>query len=190
MRRRNLMVGLGMALAAPTSVIAAEVACSPNQMSVARAALQRAKTAMNTSISRLEAPDTNTVNRLQEWFGRFTPPTVTRVKDILTRAVVFTDGVSFRCLNVSQGVYAYVYSSRPFGITLGDLFFPAPELGFDSKPGVLIHEMTHFTLVGGTGDAGGRYGVAAARQRAIADPNLALRTADNFEYFVESIALQ
>lgn len=188
--RRQVIIGSGLLLLAPTRAIADEVACSANQLTTARSAAQQAKAAMNTTLNRLQNPQTEVVDRMQEWFGSITPPTISKVREVLTRAVAFSDGISFRCLNVSQGVYAYVNSSRPFGITLGELFFPAPDKGFDTKPGVLVHEMTHFTLVGGTGDASKRYGVTNARQRAKTDPTLALSTADNFEYFVESIALK
>jgi peptidyl-Lys metalloendopeptidase len=188
--RRGVVLGVASAAFFSKWAFGAQVACSSSQLAVGRSAMERAKAGMNTSISRLNSPNTDTINKIQEWFGSVTPGMVSNVRGVLTRAVVFADGASFTCLNASQGVYAYVYSNSPFGITLGDLFFPAPDSGFDSKPGILVHEMTHFTLVGGTGDAGGRYGVAAARDRAKTDPALAIRTADNFEYFVESIAFK
>lgn len=187
--RRRAFVAAASVLMVPRRAAGAEVACSPSQLTVAQAALRQAKDAMNTSINRLANPNAEVSAGLREWFGDSGAGAASTVRDVLTRAVVFTDGVTFRCLNVSRPVYAYVQSGSPFGIVLGSLFFPAPETGFDSRPGVIVHEMTHFLLVGGTGDDEERYGVVAARARAATDPALALRTADNFEYFVEALAL-
>ncbi len=56
-------------------------------------------------------------------------------------------------------------------------------LGRDSKAGTLIHEISHFNVVAGTGDI--VYGASGAHNLAVTSPNQAIRNADNHEYFAE-----
>nr|WP_302474487.1 M35 family metallo-endopeptidase [Roseococcus sp. MDT2-1-1] len=127
---------------------------------------------------------------MEKWFGSRTDASVARVRQILTNARVFANGVTFRCLNsaLPDGVpYAYVNPVVAFEILLGLPFFQTGTTGFDSKMGVVIHEMTHFHLVGGTTDSRRHYGVRGSLQLATTDPARAIRTADNYEYFVEAL---
>lgn len=89
--------------------------------------------------------------------------------------------------NVQLGdVFAYVRPDQSFAIVLGAFFFRAPPSGYDSRPGVVVHEMTHFALAGATKDHA--YGLEKAQQLAATDPAQAQRNADNYEYFVEATA--
>jgi hypothetical protein len=83
-------------------------------------------------------------------------------------------------------VFAYVRPDQSFVVVLGAFFFRAPATGYDSRPGVIVHEMTHFVLAGATQDH--VYGRAGALQLAATNPGEAQRNADNYEYFVEATA--
>lgn len=106
------------------------------------------------------------------------------------KARAFTGGVSFDCAVQSElgkpDAYAYVRPDRSFAIVLAAFFWNAPDLGFDSKPGVIVHELTHFLLVGATRDLA--YGTIAAKALATLNPAGARRNADNYEYFAEVTA--
>jgi hypothetical protein len=66
-------------------------------------------------------------------------------------------------------------------VMLCPLFFNARNDGADSRPGIIVHEMTH--LAAGTGDMA--YGRSAALALARKEPDRAALNADNYEYFVE-----
>lgn len=84
-----------------------------------------------------------------------------------------------------DGTYAYVYAGdQEHKIYLDSAFDSAPATGEDSKAGVLAHEMSHFSDVGGTEDH--VYGKDGAQALAQKNPASALNNADNFEYYVES----
>ena len=83
-----------------------------------------------------------------------------------------------------QNVYAYVYPNQPYRIYLGRVYWTAPAGGTDSKAGTLVHEMSHFTAVAGTGDV--VYGQTGAKNLAVTDPNAAVTNADSHEYFAEN----
>lgn len=68
-------------------------------------------------------------------------------------------------------------------ITLCPLFFNARNEGFDSRPGVILHEVSH--LAAGTLDIA--YGRTAALALARKQPDRAAINADNLEYFVETL---
>ena len=46
-----------------------------------------------------------------------------------------------------DGVFAYVYPTRPFQIFLCGAFWNAGMTGTDSKPGTIIHELSHFDVL-------------------------------------------
>lgn len=81
--------------------------------------------------------------------------------------------------------YAHVVVGTPDQIWLGPLFFSAPWSGIDSKPGVIVHEVSHLAVP--TDDIA--YGEDAAMALAAAHPDQALDNADNYEYFAERSAM-
>ncbi|MCX7685235.1 MAG: M35 family metallo-endopeptidase [Acetobacteraceae bacterium] len=62
-------------------------------------------------------------------------------------------------------------------------FFRMPDAGLDSRFGTVIHELSH--LVADTEDFA--YGPRRAEALARENPGLAVRNADNLQYFVESL---
>ena len=88
------------------------------------------------------------------------------------------------CTPSAASAYAYVYANQPYIIHLCGAFWTAPATGTDSKAGTIIHEMSHFTVNGGTAD--NAYGQTAAKRLATKTPNKAVQNADNHEYFSEN----
>jgi len=83
--------------------------------------------------------------------------------------------------------YAYVCSSlNDFKIYLCNSYWTAPQerCTIDSKPGTIIHELSHFDILANTDD--NAYGTDAAQILADTDPVGATQNADNHEYFAES----
>ncbi len=77
------------------------------------------------------------------------------------------------------------YASAGRGLLgLCPAFFRARMTGFDSRWGILVHEVSH--LVAGTRDHA--YGRRSAMALAANEPARAAQNADNFEYFVETLA--
>eukprot|EP00013_Stygamoeba_regulata_P028067 CAMPEP_0177646320 /NCGR_PEP_ID=MMETSP0447-20121125/9712_1 /TAXON_ID=0 /ORGANISM="Stygamoeba regulata, Strain BSH-02190019" /LENGTH=600 /DNA_ID=CAMNT_0019148847 /DNA_START=94 /DNA_END=1896 /DNA_ORIENTATION=+ len=86
-------------------------------------------------------------------------------------------------------VYAFVYpndGSRTIHVC--SAFFSAPNTipNIDTKPGTLVHEMSHFSSVAGTADW--VYGVSKCEALASSNPAQAINNADSHEYFFELIS--
>ena len=160
---------------------AEEPACADKDLAIAQAMMADVKKAINEAITGLEKNTPSAVNNAITWLGARSSSDSAEVKKVLTRMLVYTNGVNFRC-----AVYAYVRPDKSFAIVLGAFFFTAPDTGFDSKVGVIVHELSHFTLVGATKDT--VYGREKAKALAIQNPSVAQHTADNYEYFVEGVA--
>jgi peptidyl-Lys metalloendopeptidase len=186
---RNLMVALSM-FAAIDCASADSPACIGAELATAQAALERAKGALTKSIANLENGDSTTATKATTWLGVHNSGEAQQVKNVLSRALALAANPSFICDNVTYknlgDVYAHVLPSDPFIIKLGAFFWPAPDTGFDSKPGTIIHEMTHFSSVGATADLASD--TNSSKDLAHSDPAGARRNANNYEYFVESVA--
>jgi peptidyl-Lys metalloendopeptidase len=164
--------------------------CAGNELATAQTALSQAIDALKNTISGINSGDAVTANKAMTWLGVHNSTEAEQVKDVLNRALALADNPSFLCDNstyVKLGdVYAHVLPTDPFVIKLGAFFWPAPDSGFDSKPGTLIHEMTHFSSVGATADLA--KDTRSSKTLAQSDPAGARHNANNYEYFVESVA--
>mgnify|MGYP001038752412 FL=1 len=69
---------------------------------------------------------------------------------------------------------------------LAAVFWTAPTGShqFNSRPGTLTHETSHFKAVAGTDDI--QYGEAGCKRLATTSPNDAIKNADSYEFFQES----
>lgn len=76
-----------------------------------------------------------------------------------------------------------VYGSLLHIFSIG-AFWNAPATGTNSKAGTIIHESSHFTANGGTGDL--VYGQSGCKLWALLFPNSAVENADSHEYFAEN----
>ena len=118
-----------------------------------------------------------------------------RVKAMLKLNSVMTVN-NFKPKDPSKpGVFAYVEpKDTTHTVYLDTAFSSAGDLGQDSQAGVMAHEMSHFNIVGKTKDKFADYqdnapvyGLTASRDLAAARPDLELRHADSFEYYVENV---
>jgi peptidyl-Lys metalloendopeptidase len=169
---------------------AAPPACVGSELATAKAALEQAKSALAKTIANLDSGDSATVTKATTWLGIRNSGDAQQVKNLLVRALGLGGSPSFLCDKVTYktlgDVYGHALATDPFIIKLGAFFWTAPDTGFDSKPGTIVHEMTHFSSVGATADSAGD--PTAAKNLARSDPAGARRNANNYEYFVESVA--
>jgi len=87
----------------------------------------------------------------------------------------------------SANTYAYVFpSDTTYTVYVCGAYWNASPntCNWDSRPGTIIHELSHFTGVAGTQDVA--YGTTACRNLAASNPSQAIRNADNHEYLGES----
>ncbi len=119
------------------------------------------------------------------WFGEHTPRRAAFVANSFNRIAKALNGkIHFDC-GCKKDIYAYVYSGGRKKIYLCKKFWnQAGSSGFDSKPGVIIHELAH-EVRSAIGDKG--YGTSVAEGLAKKSPNKAIRNADNYEYYAESL---
>jgi peptidyl-Lys metalloendopeptidase len=126
--------------------------------------------------------------RYKEWFGNYTQQAYDQVTNNYSKIVdaLATKQVIFNCSmeDCREGVFAYVYPSRPYEIFLCGAFWSAELTGTDSRAGTIVHELSHFNVVAGTDD--NVYGQRNCRQLAIDSPEEAIANADSHEYFSEN----
>jgi peptidyl-Lys metalloendopeptidase len=122
------------------------------------------------------------------WMGTRTPGRYSHV-EYSFKQIAYGLGVGdfkFFCDVNFVDFYAMVSPVAPYEIVLGSLFWPADANGFsDSKAGTLVHEVSHFNDVAGTGDSCSDYMECEAL--AISDPNAAYSEANCYEYYAETM---
>jgi len=120
-----------------------------------------------------------------EWFGTYTDGRWAIAEEVI-RLIQLNTVVDYACDDMA-GVYAYVYpADATHTIYCCSVFWGINKIGgFDTQAGTLLHELSHFNNIGGTGDWA--YGTAACRNLANNNPNNAVNNADSFEYFGESL---
>jgi peptidyl-Lys metalloendopeptidase len=158
------------------------VACNSQQHGKALTAVANATAISAASYNDL-ADGSSSLYEL--WFGVYKSKNYNKVKgnfDSIADAFA-TQTVTINCTDADLGYYAYVYPGDPYQIYVCYYFFHAPNMGRDSAAGTLVHEMSHFNNVAGTDDY--VYGAANAQQLAATNPRLAIKNADNYEYFAE-----
>jgi peptidyl-Lys metalloendopeptidase len=164
------------------------VSCSSSRQSTLVSALSNAESmslrAKNYLLG-IPSASRSTNAAYKTWFGTYTSSRWSTVQTHYNNiySAFNTKRVTFYC-DCTDSSYAYVYSNRPYEIHLCGAFWNAPMTGTDSKAGTLIHEMSHFSIVAGTGDYA--YGQTACKNLAISNPTNATRNADNHEYFAET----
>jgi peptidyl-Lys metalloendopeptidase len=163
--------------------------CSVGQQTAIQAAAVVAEQMVNTAtadLSGLADDEKASSPRYNTWFGAYTD---TRFDQVLSQyqdigQALAQAKIRFDCRCEEAGVFAYVYPSRPYNIFLCPAFVAANIDGTDSRAGTIIHELSHFTILGGTDDHA--YGQLGAQALASSDPNRAIGNADSMEYFAEN----
>ncbi|UXI67223.1 M35 family metallo-endopeptidase [Tahibacter amnicola] len=124
-------------------------------------------------------------SRYTWWFGTYNSSRYTTVRSHFSNIynAFSSQPFTFHC-DCNDSAYAYVYPNQPYNIHLCNAFWSAPNTGTDSKAGTLVHEVSHFTVMGGTDDHA--YGQTAAHNLALSSPSRAVDNADSHEYFAEN----
>ena len=163
-------------------------ACGGDKQTAANSALSLAEVYINNAKNAMLATPVSArceAERFEHWFGDYDLVRWNRVQDgfnkIATIASSRTVTFDCACTEGSQDTVAYVYPSRHHEVYLCPGFFTYPTAGGESKAGVVVHELSHFTDAADTDDhvysTGGSYNLART------DPERASRNAANFEYF-------
>lgn len=157
--------------------------CTTSQQTALTTAHNNAITLTSKAISHLTKNPSGSV-LYTTWFGAYNSSRFATVKDHYTKAndAFVNKSVVYDC-GCKDSAYAYVYPTQPYKIYVCKAFWSATALGRDSKAGTLVHEMTHFNVVGSTQDH--IYGETGAKNLAKTDPAKAIFNADNHEYFAE-----
>lgn len=138
------------------------------------------------------------------WFGRWDPVRAKFVRSTISalKNHIRTSKITYVCGRIGvgscdRGTYAYVYPTDSGTIYLCPPYFDLPSLSdatylevFNSgtRGGTIIHEMSHYSDVGGTND--NCYNRDVCSDYARTAPNRAAHNADSFQYFSEDTYLK
>jgi len=130
------------------------------------------------------------------WFGAYTTTRYTRVKNVIMairNLINYYDACAFDCSlsHCEPDYYAFVYptdTSRT--VHLCQVFWSTIVGGnyrLDTQAGTIVHELSHFDAIGNPGNEDYFYGETNLRNLALSNPDNAVRNADSYEYYSESI---
>ena len=160
--------------------------CSTSRQTSLASAHTQAKTYATNSLNYLNAGSTGA--RYTTWFGSYSSTRYASVKSHFSKISTALNSSTITydcyCAPANASAFAYVYPNQPYIIHLCNAFWSAATSGTDSKGGTIIHEMSHFTVNGGTQDYA--YGQTSAKSLARSNPAQAVQNADNHEYFAEN----
>lgn len=161
--------------------------CNGAQQRLISLALKKAKQIVDRVVVRMQILSMDESSGSDQnyvcWFGAFDKGRaqyVRRTYQLIAKAL--KREIEFAC-DCDKQIYAHTFPGLRRKIHFCARFWSAPFSGLDSKPGVIIHELAHELLRGGDF----RYSVGKAERLAAKSPWLAVRNADNYEYFAESL---
>lgn len=159
------------------------VGCSTTRQSQLATARSSATTYANNS--RTYLTNGTQGSRYTWWFGTYNSSRYSTVRTHFNNiySALSSQPFTFDC-TCTDSYYAYVYPNQPYRIYLCNAFWSAPNTGTDSRAGTIVHEVSHFTVMGGTDDWA--YGQSAAHSLALSNPSRAVDNADSHEYFAEN----
>lgn len=122
----------------------------------------------------------------QEWFGNINNRQKVRIIYSSMKKSMEKDQytIYFNGPECTPDDCAYTYYRNNVIYTCTD-WYKAPAVGFNSKMGTVVHEMTH--ILKDTEDY--EYGRTACRNLAQTNPNKAVNNADNYAYFSECLKI-
>lgn len=174
------------------SLHAAVVECDAKQLTIASNALIEARLISKNVAKLLRDGEATAAKKLTTWTGAVNSAQAAQMAQRLETISNAALSVTFKCDNqtsLKRPTYARVLAANAFEVILGSFFWTAPETGFSSRPGVLVHEISHFYLTGHALDPDkSKYGTAPALELAKKQPHMAIQNAENIEYYTESTA--
>lgn len=158
-------------------------------------AITNLKAMLVVKLAELDRWDAPAQAKFQKWFGKTDAAAKAtikvRIEKIQALLKTYSDA-NFQGAGKENdnSTFAMVDPVDDQKVYLANGFTNSPMTGADSAPGVLAHEMSHFKTIGSTNDVEDAqgikyYGTERSAELAQQDPSLALKNADNFEYFVE-----
>ncbi|KAF8710374.1 peptidyl-Lys metalloendopeptidase, partial [Rhizoctonia solani] len=161
----------------------AYVGCNSDQQSLIATAAKSANEYVKEASSYLSGVNSGT-NRYTTWFGAYTAERASTVTSHFSSIGTDATSVTFDCSTCTVDAFAYVYADDSTRVYLCRSFWEAPNTGTDSRAGAIVHELSHFTVNGGTEDYA--YGHNLAKNLAKSNPAQAIMNADSHEYFAEN----
>ena len=189
---RRLMV-LGI-LAWPGFGLAQVAPCTPEQTKEATAATAKGRNALLKTINALKSNAPLADEKAKIWLGIADAGAKTKLIERLSKMFAATDGVTYRCSNQStkanHRLFASILPSGRMSMLLGPSFWQAGDSGFDSKAGVMIHEISHLSIAGGANTVAPYeeeiYGRELNLKLAKTLPMKAQNNAESIQLFVEA----
>ena len=139
----------------------------------------------------LKKNDEKTLVDFKKWFGADDEKTKKIILKRIRKALKVSKGLTEKNFSIIQDekyrkdrTAAAYHEDKTRTFFLGDLFWKTGMAGKDSKPGCIIHELSHFEDIGRTEDV--IYGEVDCLILANDDSKGALRNADSFEFFIVS----
>ena len=171
--------------------------CKKTEIAYATAAIDGAR-----AISLRAAAMVGDTPEYGQWFGQFSKDNSEQVRATLKAIDRALQSDQLRAVCPSTGedgctrdVFANVWPDQPYVVNLCPSFFRMPSMlgvvrtssAFDTgtREGTLIHEVSHFEIVGGTED--NCYGREVCTGMARRDAQRATDNADSYQYFAEDI---
>ncbi|MER9119861.1 M35 family metallo-endopeptidase [Mesorhizobium sp. M0954] len=172
------------------------VDCSADQQPIVQSAIDSSHAWIDNALANIALPQPN--GTYAKWFGSYTDSNLSTVKTNLQtiRSHLLIGVISAHCQCPASADtdhdYALVDSPNhgikktPYNVYFCNKFFAGatPDIGFDSRPGIVIHEMSHFDNVADTIDECSSF---TNRQSLAALPDHAIVSAGNYEYYVEEV---
>jgi hypothetical protein len=123
--------------------------------------------------------------RYVAWFGPYSQARHDRVSEVIEKIMqaLYTAPILFDC-SCTKDILAEVYPDDAYRIYICNDFWTHPAIGYFSQAGTIIHELSHFHVVGDTDDDG-YYGMDVSTLTC-SDPDLAVRIADAYSLFAEN----
>ena len=188
LRMRAALVAVAVLTVSPAA--AEDPPCMGSDLRTAKTGLSEAQIAIDRAIAATRSQVVTEQALLAKWLGVRSSADAEGVRNALVKMKAFSESVTFQCAvrtDIRLGdVYAFVNPQNSFVVVLGRFFFSAPDKGYSSKLGIIIHELSHFTLMGATKDPK-IYGTKEALTLAAEKPADARRNAENIEYFIEAL---
>ncbi|KAJ1302211.1 hypothetical protein OPQ81_001035 [Rhizoctonia solani] len=162
-----------------------QVGCTNAQVSTILSAAAAAEKYATAAAGYMKSLNTGSP-RYTSWFGAWDSQRAATVASHFANIMGDASIATYDCVPAECGPndYAYVYANQPLHVYFCGAFWQSPLTGTDSQGGTIIHELSHFTVNGGTTDA--QYGQNACLALAEADPVTAIMNADSHQYFAEN----
>lgn len=188
---------LCLTLQLPANAWAGFVDCSADQQPIVQSAIDSSHAWIDNALTNMALPQPNAT--YAKWFGSYNDSNFSTVKTNLQtiRSHLLIGVISAHCqcpasADADQD-YALVDSpsdgikKTPYNVYFCNRFFAGttPDTGVDSRPGIVIHEMSHFDNVADTIDECS----SSAKCETLAGslPDHAIVSAGNYEYYVEEV---